>query len=354
MEKKWIRVSTALIFSVMFVLGVSVFSDKTLAADKPIVFKFNWPGPKYPPSKHPCSEPVAWFAKRLKEKSNGRLIAKVFWAGSLYRDDATQYAAIRDGALEMGESSGGRLGSEIPEVFLMALPFTFKNMEHARRFFYGPEGFAPKGPAQKLFAPLYAARGYKLVTYWQYGFQNFVSSKGFLTKPEDFEGVKFRVRQSRLAARIMKAFGGSAQAIPYMETYTALNLKTVDAAECPLGVIEGVKWHETGDYITISRHSLLFCALLANPKWYNSLPPDLKEIFDDTVVETTEREFKYQQDMEHKMPWIMMSEVPSLKFKWLTEEERNSLKKAAMPLINEYKKTIPEKFWEALEETRPK
>jgi tripartite ATP-independent transporter DctP family solute receptor len=352
-ERKWMAVFTALIVSVSFVTGM-IGVNEVSAADKPIVFKINIAGPKYPPSKHPCSEPIVYFADRLKEKSKGRLIGKIYWAGSLYRDDPTQYAAIRDGALEMGESSGARLGSEIFAINLMELPFMFKNMEHVRRFFYGPKGFAPAGPAQKLFEPLYAKRGYKLVSFWQYGFQNFVSSKGFLTKPEDFKGVKFRVRQSQLAARIMEAFGGSAQAIPYMETYTALQLKTVDAAECPLAVIQGVKWHETGNYITISRHSLLYLAWLANPKWYNSLPPDLKKIFDETVEEANEREFNYQQDMELKMPWIMMSEVPSLKFKWLTEDERNGLKKAAEPLIDEYKKSIGKEFWNALDETRPK
>jgi TRAP-type C4-dicarboxylate transport system substrate-binding protein len=324
------------------------------AAENPIELKFNYPGPKAPPSKHPLSQGVTYFLEKLEENSQGGFKTKQYAGGTLYRDDATQYAAIRDNVIQMGESSGGRLGSEIPPVYLMALPFVFDNMEHVRRFFYGPSGFNPKnGPAQKLFAPLYEEHGYKLAGYVQYGFQNFVSSKGFLAKPEDFKGVKFRIRQSKLAERIMESLGGSAQAIPYMETYTALSMGTVDAAECPLAVIQAVKWHETGDYITISRHSLLFAALLANPGWYNGLSADLKKIFDDTIAEACEFEFKTQQDIEHKMPWIMMSERPSLKFKWLTDEERGVLRSQTQSLRDEYKEKIPQAFWDAVAEARP-
>jgi TRAP-type C4-dicarboxylate transport system substrate-binding protein len=110
MERKWMAVFVALIVSVSFVIGM-IGVNEVSAADKPIVFKINAPGPKAPPSKHPAQRGIAYFAEKLKKNSRGRLIGKVYWAGSLYRDDATQYAAIRDGALEMGESSGARLGT---------------------------------------------------------------------------------------------------------------------------------------------------------------------------------------------------------------------------------------------------
>jgi C4-dicarboxylate-binding protein DctP len=152
----------------------------------------------------------------------------------------------------------------------------------------------------------------------------------------------------------MEALGASAQAIPYMETYNALQLKTVDGAECPLAVIQAVKWHETGDYITISRHSLLFAAILVNPKFYDGLPADLKKIFDDTFAEVTKAEHKIQEEVEYKMPWIMMSERPSLQFKWLTEKERGVLKKQVNPVWGAFGKSIDKKFFDTLDSTRNK
>lgn len=329
----------------IFMVGMMV-AHTDAVAEKPILIKFNYPGPKSPPSLHPLSQAIGYLGKKLEENSNGRFKVEIYWAASLYKDDPTQYAALRSNVIQMGEVSGGRLGGEIPETFLMEFPFMFSDMNHVYRFL--------DGPGKKLFDPLYLKNGYKLMGFWPYGFQNFVSSTGFLAKPADFEGVKLRIRPSKIVASQMEALGASAQAIPYMETYNALQLKTVDGAECPLAVIQAVKWHETGDFITISRHSLLFAAILVNPKFYNSLPADLKKIFDDTFTEATQFEHKTQEDIEYKMPWIMMSERPVLQFKWLTEKERGVLKEKTKPVKAKFGKKIPKEFFEAIEITRTK
>ncbi|MFH1241845.1 MAG: TRAP transporter substrate-binding protein [Pseudomonadota bacterium] len=333
----------ALMVTLAFAVGVMITPTNGLA-EKPILIKFNYPGPKSPPSMHPLSQAIGYLGQKLEENSNGRFKVDIYWAASLYKDDPTQYAALRSNVIQMCEVSGGRLGGEIPETFLMEFPFVFSGMNHVYRFL--------DGPGKELFEPLYLKKGYKLMGFWPYGFQNFVCSKGFLAKPDDFVGVKLRIRPSKIVASQMEALGASAQAIPYMETYNALQLKTVDGAECPLAVIQAVKWHETGDFITISRHSLLFAAIMVNPKFYDSLPADLKKIFDDTFAEATQFEHKTQEDVEYKMPWIMMSERPVLQFKWLTEKERGVLKEKTKPVQEQFGKNIPKEFFEAVEVTR--
>lgn len=340
--KKRIYLLLIVAVTVMFVGGMIAGLYEAQAA-KPILIKFNYAGPKAPPSVHPLSEAIRYFGEKLEANSGGRFKVDIYWGGSLYNDDPTQYAALRSNVIQMCEVSGGRLGGEIPETFLMELPFAFKDMDHVYNFFTG------KG--KEIFDPLYLKHGYKLLAFWQYGLQDFVCSKRFLASPDDFKGIKLRIRPSKLVDSTLKALGASAQAIPYMETYTALQLKTVDGAECPLAVIQAVKWHETGNYITISRHSLLFAAILANPKFYASLPDDLKKIFDDTVADATAYGRQFQENIEMKMPWIMMSENNAQQFKWLTEKERAVLKEAVQPVWGEYKERIPQKFFDVLKET---
>jgi C4-dicarboxylate-binding protein DctP len=355
MKERWIPILTVLIFTVILVVGLAVVPNEALAKEKPIIVKIPTLMPKSPPSMAPSCRMLAFFEKRLEEKSGGRFDAKIYWGGSLYRDDPTCYAALKDNVVQIAIPAGARMGGEIPEVILYSLPFVFQNMEHFRRFAYGPKGFTPLGgPGSKLYAQLFEKKGYKFLTLLPTAFQNFISSKKFLVTPEDFKGVKFRIRQSKLAADITEALGGSAQAIPFMESYTALSLKTVDASECPLYLIFAVKWHETGDYITISRHSLLSGSMIANLSWYNGLPDDLKKIFDDTVAEAVQFLYKASTSMEQMMPWIMMSKKPSIKFKWLSEDERGKLKEQVKPLLDKYRKTIPKEFWDAVEATRPK
>ena len=335
----------SLLISLIFFGGIVLFHSNALA-EKPILIKFNYAGPKSPPSMHPLSQAIEYLGKKLEENSKGRFKVEIFWGASLYKDDPTQYAALRSNVIQMAEVSGGRLGGEIPETFLMEFPFIFSDMNHVYRFM--------DTSGKKLFEPLYLKKGYKLMGLWPYGFQNFVCSKGFLAAPEDFKGVKLRIRPSKIVASQMEALGASAQPIPYMETYTALQLKTVDGAECPLAVIQAVKWHETGDFITISRHSLLFAAIIVNPKFYNDLPKDLQKVFDDTFNEATKYEHDVQENIEYKMPWIMMSERPQLQFKWLTEKERSALKEKTKPVQEKFGKKIPQEFFEAIEATRTK
>ena len=310
----------------------------------PITIKFNYAGPKSPPSMHPLSQAIGYLGQKLEENSNGQFKVDVYWGASLYKDDPKQYAALRSNVIQMCEVSGGRLGGEIPETFLMELPFAFNDMGHVYRFL--------DGPGKELFEPLYLKHGYKLLAFWPYGFQNFVCSKGYLEKPEDFNGVKLRIRPSKIVAAQMEALGASAQVIPYMETYNALQLGTVDGAECPLAVIQAVKWHETGDYITISRHSLLFAAIIVNPKFYNDLTDEQKKILEDSIAQATDFEHQTQEDVEYKMPWIMMSERPQLQFKWLTDKQREVLQKKVSPVWDQFGGNIGKEFFDALEATK--
>ena len=341
MRKKICLLSLFITF--IFFGGIVLLHSNALA-EKPILIKFNYAGPKSPPSMHPLSQAIEYLGKKLEENSGGKFKVEIYWGASLYKDDPTQYAALRSNVIQMAEVSGGRLGGEIPETFLMEFPFIFSDMNHVYRFM--------DGEGKKLYDPLYLKKGYKLMGLWPYGFQNFVCSKGFLAKPEDFVGVKLRIRPSKIVASQMEALGASAQPIPYMETYNALQLKTVDGAECPLAVIQAVKWHETGDFITISRHSLLFAAIIVNPKFYNDLPQDLKKVFDDTFAEATKFEHEIQESVEYKMPWIMMSERPDLQFKWLNEKERAALKEKTKPVQEQFGQKIPKEFFEAVEVTR--
>ncbi|MDH4266852.1 MAG: TRAP transporter substrate-binding protein [Deltaproteobacteria bacterium] len=342
MGKKCFYFLFVVLIALIFTGAMASAPSEAFAAE-PILIKFNYAGPKTPPSLHPLSQAIAYFGQQLEKKSKGRFKVEIYWGASLYKDDPTQYSALRSNVIQMCEVSGGRLGGEIPETFLMELPFAFKDMDHVYTFL--------TGPGLKLFEPLYLKKGYKLLSYWQYGLQNFISSKGFLAKPADFQGVKLRIRPSKLVASTLEAIGASAQVIPYMDTYTALQLKTVDGAECPLAVIQAVKWHETGNYVSISRHSLLFAAILINPKFYNGLPDDLKKVLHETIDESTMFGRKVQEDVEHKMPWIMMSENNAIQFKWLTNKERMALRDKVKPVWDEYKKKIPQNFFDVLKET---
>ena len=128
MKKRWIPILTVLFFSLALMAGLAVLPDQSLAKDPPIIVKMTNNIPKYPPSQNPGSIYYDYIAKKLETNSGGRFEVKIYWAGSLYKDDATQYAALRDNVIQVALSTAGRMGGEIPEIYLYSLPFVFKNM----------------------------------------------------------------------------------------------------------------------------------------------------------------------------------------------------------------------------------
>lgn len=333
------------------VIGISMFVIlPTTTWAKTYTMKFNIPAPKT----HPAAVAVTKFKEMVEKKSQGRINVKLYFGGSLYRDDDTQYSAVRSNVIQAGPSTGSRMAGLVPAAAFYELPFVFDSKEHARRFFYGPKGYAMKGPGTKALRKHYRKKGFRLLAVQIYPMQNFISSKGFLVAPEDYKGVKFRIRQSKIAAENTTALGGSPQPIAYMESYTALQLKTVDAAECPLIVIFAAKWHETGNYVTMSKHSALLGPVIMNAKWFDKLPKDLQAIIDEAAGATINAYFYvFGQKAEAAMPTLMKKGNPDIQFKELTMSQRAVLKKMQQSVVNKYKKDIPQDVWDAVETTRP-
>jgi len=62
------------------------------------------------------------------------------------------------------------------------------------------------------------------------------------------------------------------------ELYSALQQGVVDGQENPLGVIYDTKFYEVQKYATVDNHVLGTNMILANEKWFQGLPADLRQI----------------------------------------------------------------------------
>ena len=103
MRKKICLLSLFITF--IFFGGIVLLHSNALA-EKPILIKFNYAGPKSPPSMHPLSQAIEYLGKKLEENSGGKFKVEIYWGASLYKDDPTQYAALRSNVIQMAEVSG--------------------------------------------------------------------------------------------------------------------------------------------------------------------------------------------------------------------------------------------------------
>jgi C4-dicarboxylate-binding protein DctP len=75
-----------------------------------------------------------------------------------------------------------------------------------------------------------------------------------------------------------KLLGATPVPVPYFETYTALQLGTVDGQENPIHAIEQMKFYEVQKYLILSNHQPFTLLAYANKKWFESLPKNFQSI----------------------------------------------------------------------------
>ncbi|MBA7683800.1 Solute-binding protein [subsurface metagenome] len=108
-----------------------------------------------------------------------------------------------------------------------------------------------------------------------------------MSKPEDLEGMIIRSRGT--SAEVIKAWGGTPQAMPMPEAYDALAKGVVDANFAYLETLKTWKHGDVVKYVTkfpVACSSCIFVAM--NKDKWNSLPEDIQEVFTEVSEEFLE------------------------------------------------------------------
>jgi TRAP-type C4-dicarboxylate transport system substrate-binding protein len=100
---------------------------------------------------------------------------------------------------------------------------------------------------------------------------------------DDLAGVRMRVPDTELIRDTFKALGAVPVTVNINELYDALKTRRVDGQENPLVVTEVNKLYEVTRYLSITNHIWSGFNLLANLKFWNSLPQNVQAIVDRNV-----------------------------------------------------------------------
>ena len=235
----------------------------------------------------PKGQAAEFFAKRAGELTGGKVKVEVYANSTLYKDKE-EMEALQIGAVQMLAPSlakFGPLGVRDFEVF--DLPFMFDTEAELHKVTTGPVG-------KKLFDKL-STKGITGLAYWDNGFKSFSANKP-LKNPEDFKGLKMRIQGSKVLEAQMRSVGALPQVMAFSEVYQALQTGVVDGTENPVSNLYTQKMYEVQKYVTLSDHGYLGYALIANKKFWDGLPADIRGILDGAVKDAT----KYANDLAQK------------------------------------------------------
>jgi C4-dicarboxylate-binding protein DctP len=295
-------------------------------AQQPIVVKFSHVvAPDTPKGKG------AEKFKELAEKyTNGRVKIEVYPNSQLYKDKE-EVEALQLGAVQMLAPSLAKFGPlGVREFEVFDLPYILPDKAALRRVTEGETG-------KNLFKKL-ESKGILGLGYWDNGFKIMSANKP-LRMPEDFRGLKIRIQSSKVLEAQMRALGANPQVLAFSEVYQALQTGVVDASENTASNMYSQKHFEVQKFGTLSDHGYIGYAVIANKKFWDGLPADVRGQLEKAMHDATAYTNEISQK-ENDDALDAMRKSGRITFVELTAEQKAAWRKALEPVYGEMESRV--------------
>lgn len=268
------------------------------------------------------------FADLVKERTNGRVRIQVFPSSQLY-GDKDEFEALQANNVQFIAPSAGKLISFDKRFQIGDMPFLFKDNDGAARFWDSEGG-------KKLLKSL-ESQGMVGITAWPNGMRHFMNSKKELKKPQDFKGLKFRIPAGGVLVDIFKALDAGTSNIPFADVYVSLQQKVVDGTIAAFDNIENEKYAEVLPYLTIANVNNLSYIVIANKKFWDGLPADVKPVIEQCMAEAT----KYERELSNKLDQESLEKLKEkVTIYEITPQDRKEFIKVMQPVWAKYEPVI--------------
>jgi TRAP-type transport system periplasmic protein len=227
----------------------------------------------------PWGEAATKFADLLKERTQGRINVKNYFAGQLFAGKQTnEFLLLNQGVADFALGSTINWSPQTKELNLFAMPFMYPSYRALDAVENGE-------PGQKLWK-LIESKGVIPLAWGENGFRELTNSKRAVRKPEDLEGLKIRVVGSPIFIDTFRAMGANPVNMNWGEAQTAFQQGTVDGQENPIvSVIAPSKLWTVHRNITIWHYAIDPLILGVSKITWDSLTPADRDIVKKTAVE---------------------------------------------------------------------
>ena len=267
------------------------------------------------------SKSMIFFKDQLEKRSNGRIKVDLFFGGVLGNERALMDFVLT-GVLQ--GTRGGYFADANPKFMLFTLPFLVDNWDQAQRLVQSEFAMKINKGARKW--------GFHVPAIGiSQGFRAHTNNKKPIKHPDDLKGLKMRVPSQEVYIETSKAFGANPQELPYVEVYQSLLTGVVDGQDNAPSNIWDFKIHEVSKYLTITNYATGPDPLMVNLKWYESLPDDLKNIFDEVSRESME--FSDRINREKESEYIKkISNNTNIEVNYVKGHELAAFRRAVKPV----------------------
>jgi len=309
------------------IAATAVFAAAGVAsAQQPIVIKFS----HVVAVDTPKGKAADYFKKLAEERTKGRVKIEVYPNSQLFKD-GEEMEAVQLGSVQLLAPSLAKFGPlGVREFEVFDLPYIFDDYNELHTVTSGPVG-------QGLFKKL-ESKGIVGLAYWDNGFKVMSANKP-VRMPADYKGLKMRIQSSKVLGDQMKALGSIPQVMAFSEVYQALQTGVVDGTENPPSNFYTQKMQEVQKYLALTNHGYLGYAVIANKKFWDGLPADIRTALEGAMKDAT----KFANDIAQKENDDAIEAVRKTgktEIITLTPEQKAALKKALVAVHKENESRI--------------
>jgi TRAP-type C4-dicarboxylate transport system substrate-binding protein len=234
------------------------------------------------PETHIYHRAAVYFGDLIEERTDGLVTARYFPNCEL-GDEVSLFDLHTTGDVDITVQYVASGGSVVPELGYLSIPFLFDSEEHWVDVMLDRDTMA-------YWKQIIDDGGYDFTmgAVGSFGTRSIYSKSVVPQTIDDFAGLKMRVTQSPSMVETWEAIGVDPIGLPFPELYSALEAGIVDAADnSPVGYTLLSHQEVAPEYIRTNHEAATGFFFVRN-EIYDSLSPELREIWDEAMWETSQ------------------------------------------------------------------
>ncbi|KLK94216.1 hypothetical protein AA309_04460 [Microvirga vignae] len=228
------------------------------------------------------------FGDRLRELTGGRITVREFGGGTL-GTETTTLDLYDAGDIDMGFHFTSAMAPAVKRLGFLDVPFLFQGMDHWKTFAYSPE-------FKSIFNGYLEAerKPYRAAVIGLSGSRNVYTRNVVIDSIDKFNGLKLRLPESAVAAKLWRALGAIPTAVPWPDVYTAIETGLVQGAENTPNWYLDARHIEVAKNYHFTNHLIGTAIMLVGTGTLKKIPADLMPKFEQALAETSDFWLKTQ------------------------------------------------------------
>ena len=240
---------------------------------------------------YPTVQALGYMGSLVAERSGGRHQIKVFHSRQLGEEKET-LEQTRVGAIDLNRTNVALIGTMVPSMNVLAMPFLFRSIEHLQKVLDGPIG----SELLNSFEPY----GFVGLAFYDSGARSIYNSVKPIRSIDDLKGMRLRVQQSELMSAMIRALGAEPIELPYGQVLTGLGTKLIDGAENNWPSFVTTDHYKFAGFYTLTEHTMSPEVLVMSLKAWSGLSPEDQKAFREAAQRSSRFMREKWRDLEER------------------------------------------------------